>query len=141
EQAEGKKLDARSDIFSFGTVLYEMVTGRRPFTGDSTVSILAAVLRENPKQVRDLTPAVPAGLARVIHRCLAKHPEKRWQSVADVKLLLQDLEQDDSAAAPQAASKRAKRALSLRYAIPFGLAAILVGALLARVFTTGSKAT
>ena len=139
EQAEGKKLDGRSDIFSFGTVLYEMTTGRRPFTGDSTVSILAAVLRENPKPVRELSAAVPAGLARLIHRCLAKHPEKRWQSVADVRLLLQDLEQDDSAAAPEAAPKRTKRALSLRFAIPFGLAAILAGALLSRLFTPASK--
>src|SRR5207245_1628310 len=119
EQAEGKKLDGRSDIFSFGTVLYEMTTRRRPFTGDSTVSILAAVLRENPRPVRELSPAVPTGFARVIHRCLAKQPEKRWQSVTDVRLLLQDLEQDQSAAAPEAAPGRTKRAFSLRFATPF----------------------
>jgi eukaryotic-like serine/threonine-protein kinase len=141
EQAEGKRLDGRSDIFSFGTVLYEMITGRRPFTGESTVSILAAVLRENPRPVRELSAAAPAGLARLIHRCLAKQPDKRWQSVTDIKLLLQDLEHDDSSAAPESAPIRTKRALSLRFAIPFGLAAIFAGAMLSRLFVPASKTT
>src|SRR2546422_3698027 len=70
EQAEGKKLDARSDIFSFGSVLYEMVTGERAFRGESTVSILSAILREEPKPASQITKELPNGLEAVIVGCL-----------------------------------------------------------------------
>src|SRR5206468_4113234 len=72
EQAEGKKVDARSDIFSFGAMLYEMVTGRRPFRGDTKLSILAAILRAEPQPPATLALAVPRELERIILRCLRK---------------------------------------------------------------------
>jgi len=80
EQAEGKPVDARSDVFSTGVVLYELFTGRRPFEGDSTAGILAKVLREDPAPVRELRPEVPQSVARVIERCLSKNADLRYAS-------------------------------------------------------------
>ena len=97
EQAEGKPVDARSDIFSFGAVLYEMATGRRAFVGDSQAAILAAVLNKEPRPVREAAPDVPAELDRVITRCLRKEPARRQQDVTDVKLLLEELKEDSKA--------------------------------------------
>ncbi len=94
EQAEGKRVDARSDIFSFGAVFYEMVTGRRAFQGDSVLSTLTAILREDPKPVSQLADGVPPELERIIHRCLRKEPERRWQAMADVKVALQELQEE-----------------------------------------------
>jgi len=102
EQARGKAVDARSDIFSFGAVLYEMVTGRRAFKGDSTLSTLAGVLEG---KVAPLDSDVPRDLATIITRALRKDPERRFQNMADVKVALEELkEKPDSgelAAAPE----------------------------------------
>jgi predicted Ser/Thr protein kinase len=94
EQAAGKKVDGRSDIFSFGAVLYEMVTGRRAFAGNSTAETLAAVLREQPKAPSKLTPGVSRDLEKVILRCLQKDPDRRFQYLADVKVELQEIKED-----------------------------------------------
>jgi Tol biopolymer transport system component len=139
EQAEGKNVDSRSDIFSFGAVLYEMTTGRRAFEGESLLSILAAVLRENPKPVRELTPAAPASLVHIIDHCLAKLPEKRWQSMTDIKLLLRDLEQGHGSEANIGAEDRTKPARRPWIPIMVGVAALFAGALLSRVFLTSAK--
>ena len=88
EQAEGKKVDVRSDIFSFGALLYEMVTGRRAFQGESKVSTLSAILREEPKPVSQLVEGLPRELERIIARCLRKSPERRFQTAADLKVAL-----------------------------------------------------
>lgn len=88
EQAEGLKVDARSDIFSFGAVLYEMATGRRAFTGDSGVSTLSAVLRDEAKPIPEIAPDVPAELNYLIWRCLRKNPADRWQSMLEVAAAL-----------------------------------------------------
>ena len=112
EQAEGKKVDARSDIFSFGAVLYEMVTGRRAFQGDSQASTLAAVLRGDPKPATQVVEGLPAETDRVITRCLRKDPERRFQGMADLKVALQELkEESDSGtlAAPTHARRAARR--------------------------------
>jgi Tol biopolymer transport system component len=94
EQAEGKKLDFRSDIFSFGAVLYEMVTGQRAFTGDSTASTLSSILRDDPKPVVSLRPDVPRDVERLIARCLRKDPSRRVQTAGDLKAVLEDLRED-----------------------------------------------
>ena len=94
EQAEGKKVDHRSDIFSFGALLYEMVTGRRAFHGGSAVSTMAAILTRDPEPVEAIEPGVPRELSRIISRCLRKQPAKRWQSMGDVKLALEEFVQE-----------------------------------------------
>ena len=93
EQAEGKKVDSRSDIFSFGAMLYEMVTGRRPFRGDTKISILAAILREEPKAPATLVN-LPPELERIILRCLRKNPVRRVQTMADLRVALEELLED-----------------------------------------------
>jgi len=94
EQAAGKPLDARSDIFSFGSVLYEMVTEQRAFQGDSKMSTLAAVLNQDPKPPSEISRALPQDLEKIITRCLRKEPTRRWQSLADVKVALEELKEE-----------------------------------------------
>jgi hypothetical protein len=84
EQIEGREMDARADIFSFGVVLYEMVSGRRPFAGDSRASLMAAIVASEPPALSSLQPQAPASLERLIRRCLAKDPEDRWQTARDL---------------------------------------------------------
>ena len=85
EQWEAKEADARSDIFGFGAVVYELVTGKRAFDGKSRASIIAAVMHTDPTPASQVDPVVPLALDHVLERCLAKDPEKRWQSAADLR--------------------------------------------------------
>jgi len=85
EQAMGGKVDARSDIFSFGATLYEMASGTRAFPGSSTAETIAAVLKAQPKPPTEITPSVPHELERVIRRCLGREPERRYQTMLDVR--------------------------------------------------------
>src|ERR1035438_6598366 len=91
EQAEGKPVDARSDIFSFGSVLYEMVSGRRAFDGGSSISTLSSVLRDDVKPFADVAPDTPPLLEAIISRCLPKDPNARWQSMKEVEKALSSL--------------------------------------------------
>jgi len=91
EQVQGKPVDARSDIFSFGAILYEAATRQRPFTADSNVEIMHKILHENPRKVEELNPEAPAELRRVIRRCLAKQPEQRAQSMKDIAIELREI--------------------------------------------------
>jgi len=84
EQVEGKEVDARSDIFSLGAVLYEMVTGEQAFQGKSQFSVASAILEKDPKPIRTLQPLTPPVLDRTIQVCLAKDPDQRWQSAGDL---------------------------------------------------------
>jgi Tol biopolymer transport system component/tRNA A-37 threonylcarbamoyl transferase component Bud32 len=84
EQVEGKEADARSDIFAFGAVLYEIATGKRAFEGKTAASAMAAVLERSPDAISLLQPTAPAGLDHVVQGCLAKDPDERWQSAGDI---------------------------------------------------------
>jgi Tol biopolymer transport system component len=107
EQAQGKPVDARSDVFSFGSVLYQMVTGHRAFEKDSHISTLAAVVQEEP---RPLPSSLPRDLERIIARCLRKDPERRFQSMADVRVALLELkEESESGRLPEEASAPARQ--------------------------------
>ena len=121
EQAEGKEIDARSDIFSFGAVLYEMVTGRRAFAGDSKLSVLATILQKDPPPVRDLVEGVPREVEKIISRCLEKDPQRRWQSMADLKLALEDLLQDIEAGRLDAGPTPVARRRSMRWLLAIAL--------------------
>ena len=88
EQAQGKKVDTRSDIFSFGAVLYEMLTGDRAFTGESSITTLSAILRDDVRPLSQVAPDVPAQFQALIDRCLKKNRDERWQSMHDVMMAL-----------------------------------------------------
>jgi eukaryotic-like serine/threonine-protein kinase len=106
EQAEGKPLDARSDIFSFGAVLYELLSGTRAFVGTSTISVLSAVLRDDPPPLQ-----APPALERIVRRCLQKPPERRFQTMGELRAALED-------AAGEQASKPDERQRSIAV-LPF----------------------
>jgi len=132
EQAEGKPVDARSDIFSFGSVLYEMLTGRRAFQGETKASTIAAILREEPKPLSQVAQGLPREIERVVRRCLRKDPAQRVQHMDDLKLALEELkEESDSGELAEAAGAglvcpQDGRALAYKWA---ALAALLVVAI------------
>src|SRR5256885_5696852 len=84
EQVEGKELDGRSDIFSLGAVVYEMLTGQRAFEGKSQLSVASAILEKDPPPIGAVKPMTPPALDRAIKKCLAKIPDERWQSASDL---------------------------------------------------------
>jgi len=94
EQLEGREVDHRTDIFSLGIVIYEFATGRRPFTGDTTASVVTSILRDAPALVTDVNPSLPRHLGRIIHHCLQKDPEARYQSAKDVRNELRSLRRE-----------------------------------------------
>ena len=105
EQLEGRSADARSDIFSFGATMFEMVTGRRAFDAASAVALASAILREQPPPVSSLRHDCPRSLERLIQACLAKAPDERWQTAHDVGLELASIVDDRSAGAAPAARR------------------------------------
>ena len=85
EQAEGKAVDQRSDVFSIGVLLYELATGKRPFIGDTSLSVLSAILKDTPRPMAELRPDLPRDFARIVRRALNKDPEERYQSAKDLR--------------------------------------------------------
>jgi serine/threonine protein kinase len=91
EQVRGKTADHRADIFAFGTILYEMVTGKQGFRKPTSAETMTAILNEEPPSISQLTPTAPPGMQRVVHRCLEKNPEQRFQSASDMAFALEAL--------------------------------------------------
>ncbi|HEX9699863.1 MAG TPA: protein kinase [Acidobacteriota bacterium] len=139
EQAEGKVLDARSDIFSLGVLLYEMATGERPFEGETKVSVLSSIIKDTPRPVTELNPNLPRHLGRIVKRCLEKDPRRRYQTTADLRNDLGELQREvesgelapvsaQGGAAPSAAPSPLVR-------LAWGVTAVVAIALLALLAT------
>ncbi len=134
EQAEGKALDHRSDIFSFGVVLYEMATGRRPFQGDTAISTISSILKDSPPPPQQINTALPPHLGRIVRRCLSKEPERRYQSTEDLRNELRELKEEcdsgelaqEVAAAARTSARRGGGTGILKRPAVIGLAAVLV---------------
>src|SRR3984885_3792968 len=133
EQVKGLAADHRSDLFSFGAILYEMLSGKRAFHGDSSVETMSAILKEDPPELAEANRAVPPALDRIGRHCLEKNPEERFQSARDVAFALGALS-DSSSATTGAVTVGARRAwrLWLRIAAEVALLGIAVSLLLAR---------
>jgi Tol biopolymer transport system component len=131
EQVEGKPVDARSDVFSAGVVLYEMVAGRRPFRADSAAGLVADILHSQPEPLSGARPEVPPALENVVRHCLAKDPDSRWQSARDLELELRWI-QESLSRADLAVRGRTTRSAKLGWfaATAAGLTAVALGALL-----------
>jgi eukaryotic-like serine/threonine-protein kinase len=135
EQAEGGTVDARSDIFSFGVLFYEMLTGQRPFQRESRMKTLAAVLSEEPKPASAVNESIPPDAERILGRCLRKDPQRRWQTASDLKVALLDLKEDSESGKLRAAERPARRRKPRLFPILAGAALLLAaGALIFRIF-------
>ena len=128
EQVAGRPADARTDLFAFGAVLYEMLTGRRAFDSDSQAGVIAAVLEREPVPLTDAQPQTPPALDRLIRKCLAKDPDARWQSASDVADELRWIaEGRETSPGPRRASPR-HRARVWPFLVPLvALAGVVIG--------------
>lgn len=135
EQAQGKKVDARSDIFSFAVVLYEMVTGTRAFAGDSALSTLSAILRDETRPIPEIAPDTPPQLEHVINRCLRKQPDQRFQTMKEVQTALGALKHESDSGmlyrtragmAPFPQEKRSRLPLGMTWLTGAGAAVVVL---------------
>jgi serine/threonine protein kinase len=134
EQLEGKDADARTDIFAFGAVVYEMVTGKKAFDGKSHASLIAAILEHEPPALSAAHVAVPRQLEHVVRRCLAKSPEERWQTASD---LHRELKWAAESTGQDASRENAESRRAALWRRPMALGIATAVALLAAAATTG----
>jgi serine/threonine protein kinase len=127
EQVEGKELDVRSDIFSLGAVLYEMLTGQRAFPGKSQLSVASAILEKEPAPISSAKPMTPPALDHAIKKCLAKHPDERWQSASDLASELKWITESGSQAGSEV---RADAPGKMQRALPWLVSFVLLVALI-----------
>ena len=130
EQLEGKDVDARTDIFAFGAVVYERVTGRRAFEGKSQVSLIASIMEHEPQSMSSLQATTPPSLDRLVRTCLAKDPYDRWQTAVDLKRELRWASQTE----PTVSAERPSGAAWAK-TLPVALGALIVGVLIAVMVT------
>jgi serine/threonine protein kinase/Tol biopolymer transport system component len=138
EQVEGKPVDARVDLFALGAIVYEMTTGRKAFEGTSATSVMAAILTSTPSPLSAVQPVTPPALDRVVRKCLAKDPNRRWQTAGDLRDALAWIEEDLRAhgafgtAVPQTAARATPATPDARLAwMAFAAVSVLVAAALA----------
>ncbi|MDQ6893738.1 MAG: protein kinase [Acidobacteriota bacterium] len=135
EQLEGKDADARTDLFAFGAVLYEMTTGKRAFSGSSQASLISAIMREEPAPISTVAPMSPPALDRVVRTCLAKDAEDRWQSAHDVASELRWISEEGSRTGvptPVVSRRKSRERLTMAAAAAGFLAAALLALLWVR---------
>src|SRR5262245_59411086 len=129
EQLQGRPLDQRSDIFSFGAILYEMLSGRRAFHGESAAETMSAILKEDPPELSDLNKSVSPGLERLVNHCLEKNPEARFHSARDVAFALESLSGSGPTSAQAVIPAVGWRRMKPREVIAWSVAAVAVLAL------------
>ena len=140
EQLEGKPADARTDIFAFGAVLYEMVTGRRAFGGSSQARLIGAILQDQPPPIDPAVARTAYGLDRVVQQCLAKDPDERWQSVQDLRDELKWIANNRSTAGSLVGSLEGGAPIGRRERVAWGFAALaLIGAVLSLVWAVATR--
>jgi len=116
EQLEGRDVDSRSDIFAFGAVVYEMVTGHRAFKGDTPASVIGAILKDHPAPMGSTQPLTPPAVDHVVSTCLAKDPDERWQSAADIARELRWIAEAGPRQSSPAGTHRSHRQTAIRWA-------------------------
>jgi len=129
EQVEGKELDGRSDIFSLGAVLYEMLTGQRAFDGKSQLSVASAILEKEPAPITTAKPMTPPALARAVKRCLAKDPDDRWQTARDLLLELKWIAEGGSQVTQMRTTEAKGSGANWRGALLWGAVSVLLAAI------------
>ena len=111
EQLEGKEVDSRTDIFAFGSVLYEMATGKHAFNGKSQASLMSAILKDEPPQISQVQPLTPPALDRIVKTCLAKEPDDRWQNAHDLMRELKWIAEGGSQSGVTTSTRRVKQSI------------------------------
>jgi serine/threonine-protein kinase len=126
EQVEAKEVDARTDIFAFGTVVYEMATGKKVFEGKTSASVMAKILEAEPPSMASLQPMTPPALDRVVKKCLAKEPDQRWQTASDLCGELKWIAEGGSQSTAPAAATAGRAHMLRRWAAIAGVACLVV---------------
>ena len=129
EQAEGREVDQRTDLFALGILLFRMSTGELPFRGGSAASVIQSLLHDTPPTVTDLQPRLPSGLSRIVRRCLAKDKQRRYQTALEVKADLEELRRELAPDSGGVRAARARRRVAIGAAAGIGLVAAVAALL------------